>query len=203
MIWIISLKADRICLVTRSDTLYDTEDQREVRKLGSSSNNSEGEKIMNTYTKAMHPKKEAHRTSRNNLYHNTAMVMIILTLVTMAALAVYIANRPVVAAENNLPVPYSNALEMQYAQPWLKAQNKPVVEYSNALEMQYAQPWLKAQDKPVVEYSNALEMQYAQPWLDKAELAIAVTGNGQERIPLNCSSSIEMLYACKSGYHQP
>ena len=135
---------------------------------------------MNTYTKAMHPKKEAHRTSRNNLYHNTAMVMIILTLVTMAALAVYIANRPVVAAENNLPVPYSNALEMQYAQPWLKAQNKPVVEYS-----------------------NALEMQYAQPWLDKAELAIAVTGNGQEWIPLNCSSSIEMLYACKSGYHQP
>jgi hypothetical protein len=135
---------------------------------------------MNTYTNAMHPKKKAHRTARNNLFHNRAIVMIILTLVTMAAIAVYIANRPVVAAENNPSVPYSNALEMQYAQPWLKAQNKPVVAYS-----------------------NALEMQYAQPWLDKAELAIVVTGNAQERIPLNCSSSVEMLYACKYGYRQP
>jgi hypothetical protein len=106
--------------------------------------------------------------------------MIMLTLVATAAIAIYIANRPVVAAENNPPILYSNALEMQYAQPWLKAQNKPVVAYS-----------------------NALEMQYAQPWLDKAELAIVVTGNGEERIPLNCSGSIEMLYACKYGYRQP
>ena len=135
---------------------------------------------MNTYTNAMHPKKGAHRTARNNLYHNMAIVTIILTLVTMTALAVYIANRPVGAAEK-----------------------KPPVSYGNALEMQYAQPWLKAQNKPVVAYSNALEMQYAQPWLDKAESAITVTGNRQEQIPLNCSSNLEMLYACKYGYRQP
>jgi hypothetical protein len=174
----------------------------------------------------MHPKKEGHRTARNTLFHNTAVMTVILTLVAVAAIALYTANRPVVAAENNPAVPYSNALEMQYAQPWLEAQNRPVVTYGNALELQYAQPWLEAQNKPVVAYSNALEMQYAQPWLEaqnkrvvtygnalelqyaqpwlnKAELPIVVTGNAQAQIPLNCSSSIEMLYACKYGYGHP
>lgn len=135
---------------------------------------------MNTFTNAMHPKKEAHRTARNHLFQNTAIVTIILTLVTTVAIAAYIANRPVVAAENNSAVPYSNALEMQYARPWLEAQNKPVVGYG-----------------------NALELKYAQPWLDKAKLPIVATGNAQEKIPLNCSSSIEMLYACKYGYAHP
>lgn len=158
---------------------------------------------MNTFTNAMHPKKEAHRTARNHLFQNTAIVTIILTLVTTVAIAAYIANRPVVAAENNSAVPYSNALEMQYARPWLEAQNKPTVAYSNALELQYARPWLEVQNKPVVGYGNALELKYAQPWLDKAKLPIVVTGNAQEKIPLNCSSSIEMLYACKYGYGLP
>ena len=158
---------------------------------------------MNTYTNAMHPKKESHRTARNTLLHNTAIVTVILTLFTTVAIALYIANRPVVAAENNLAVPYSNALEMQYAQPWLEAQNKPVVTHGDALEMQYAQPWLEAQNKPIVTFGNALEFQYAQPWLDKAERPIVVTGNAQGQIPVNCSSSIEMLYACKYGYGLP
>jgi hypothetical protein len=178
---------------------------------------------MNTFTNAMHPRKESHRTARNTLFQNPAIVTIILTLVTTAAIAIFIANRPVVAAENNLAVPYSNALELQYAQPWLEAQNKsiaaygnalelqyaqpwlnaenkPAVAYGNALELQYARPWLQPQNKPIIEFGNALELQYAQPWLDKAKLPIMVTGNTQEQIPLNCSSSIEMLYACKYGF---
>jgi hypothetical protein len=135
---------------------------------------------MNTYTNAMHPKKEGHRTTRNNLFHNTAVVTIILVLVSTVAIAVYIRSQPAVAAENNLAVPYSNALEMQYARPWLEAQNKPVAAYS-----------------------NALELQYAQPWLDKAGRLIAVTGNAQKQVSLNCSSSMELLYACKYGYGLP
>jgi len=126
---------------------------------------------MNTHSNAMQPGKKVHRTARN-----TAIITVILTLVIAAAMAFFIANRPVVAVENNPAVPYSNALEMGYARPWLVTQNKPVVAHS-----------------------NALEMQYAQPWLDKAKMSIAVTGNTLEQISLNCSSSLEMLYACKYG----
>jgi len=153
---------------------------------------------MNTYTNAMHPEKKAHRTARNPLFANIAILTVILTLVV-----VYIASRSTVAAENNLAVPYGNALEMQYARPWLEAQNKPGVTYGNALELQYARPWLEAQNKPVVTYGNALEYQYAQPWLDKADRSIVVAGNAEEQLRLNCSSSIEMLYACKYGYSHP
>ena len=154
---------------------------------------------MNTHTNAIHPQKKAHRTIRNNLFHNTAIMTIILALVTAAAIALYTANRPVVA-ENSPAVLYSNALEMQYAQPWLEAQNKPVIAYNNALELQYAQPWLEARNKPVVAYSNALEMQYAQPWLPETKLTISVTGS---KTPLDCHSNLEMLYACKYGYGRP
>lgn len=178
---------------------------------------------MNTYTNVIHPKKEAHRTASNSLLHNTAIVTILLVLVTTVAIAVYIASRQAVATENGLAVPYSNALEMQYARPWLEARDRPVVAYSNALELQYAQPWLDAQNKSVAVYSNALEMQYAQPWIDaqnkpsvtfgnalemlyaqpwleKVERPIVVAGNAQE---INCSSSMEMLYACRAGYGLP
>ena len=123
---------------------------------------------MNTYSNAIHPEKQVDRTSRNHLFSNVTIIAVILTLVTAAAVAVYISNRPVAAAENDQAVAYSNALELQYARPWLEARNKPVVAYG-----------------------NALEMQYAQPWLDKAGL------------PISCSSSMEMLYACKFGYGQP
>jgi hypothetical protein len=208
--------------------------------------NSKKENLMNTYTDAMNPKQEAHQASRTSLFSHPAILAIIVTLVITVAIGVFIANRSAVAAEDARAVPYSNALEMQYArpwleahnrpvsaysnalelqyaQPWMEAQNKPVVAYSNALELQYAQPWIEAQNKtvvaysnalelryaqpwldarnkPVVAYSNALELQYAQPWLDQAELLIAVTGNAKE---LNCSNSIEMLYACKFGFGLP
>jgi len=181
---------------------------------------------MNTYTDTMQPKKEADRTTRTNLFQNPAIVTIILTLVAAIAVAVFITNRPVGAAKNNPAVPYSNALEMQYARPWLESQNKPVVTYGNALELQYArpwldaennpittfgnalelkyaQPWLEVQKRPIVTYGHALEFQYAQPWLDKAERPIAVTGNAQGQTLLNCSSNMEMLYACKYGFGQP
>ena len=131
---------------------------------------------MNTYTKTMHPEKKAPQVARNHLFPNLALLTILLTLVAAAATVIFIANRPAVAAEDNRAVPYSNALELQYARPWLEAQNKPVVAYS-----------------------NALELQYARPWLDKAEQSMAA----QKQTPLNCSSSMEMLYACKYGSGLP
>jgi hypothetical protein len=135
---------------------------------------------MNTYTNSTHPKKKIYRTVGNGLFHNPPLMTIVLALVMFVAFAVYAANRATVVGQNDPAVPYSNALELQYARPWLDAQNKPVVAYG-----------------------NALELQYARPWLDKAGRPAVVVGNAQEQIPLNCSSSIEMLYACKYGYAHP
>ena len=118
--------------------------------------------------------RKGYRTARNNQFQNTAIVMVILTLVTAAAIAIYIANRPVAAAESNPSVPYSNALEMQYARPWLEAQNKPVVSYGNALELEMPNPgWIKRNDPSwslamhrgtdstqlLQQYGNALRLQ--------------------------------------------
>src|SRR5215216_3784088 len=153
------------------------------------------EKLMNTYTNSTQPKKKIYRTAGNKLFHNSPLMTIVLALVMFAAFAVYAANRATVVAPHDPAVPYSNALEMQYAKPWLTAQNKAVAPYSNALELQYAQPWLDAQEKPMIVYGNALELQYAQRW----QTPIVVTGNDQEQIAPNCQSSIEMLYACKYG----
>lgn len=147
---------------------------------------------MSTFTNTMQPEKKVAPSARNSIFRTAAILTVIFVVATAAAIGIFLANRSTAAAENNVAVPYSNALELQYAQPWLEAQNKPVVTYSNALEMQYARPWLEAQNKSVVEYSNALEMQYARPWLD-----------AQEKFPLNCSSSLEMFYACKYGYGLP
>jgi hypothetical protein len=139
--------------------------------------NSQKEYLMNTYTNAVHPEEKADRTAHKNISHNAVIMTIVLALITVAAIAIYTANRSVIAANN------------------------PAVEYGNALEMQYARPWLEAQNKPVIEYGNALELQYAQPWLDKAKLSIAVTGSAQSQ--LDCGSSLEMFYACKYGYARP
>src|ERR1700752_2407260 len=110
---------------------------------------------MNTYTNSMHPKKVVSQTTRNRLFQNTAGMTVALALVIVAATAIYLANQPV-AASNNRSVTYGNALEMQYARPWLDAQNKPVVSFGNALELQYAQPWIDAQNKSAVKFGNAL-----------------------------------------------
>jgi hypothetical protein len=144
---------------------------------GHGQTNSKKENIMNTYTNAMHPKKKVHRTTRNNLFNNAAIIAVGLALVIVAAIAVNMANRPAVVAENNRALPYGNSLEMQYAQPWLNAQGKPVLAYGNALEAQYAQPWLQG-----------------------TNLSILVTGS---ETSLDCHSSLETLYACKYGYGHP
>ena len=115
---------------------------------------------MNTYTNSMHPKKVVSQTTRNRLFQNTASMTVALALVVVAVTAIYLANLPV-AATNSPSVTYSNALEMQYARPWLDAQNKPVVSFGNALELQYARPWIDAQNKPIVAFGDALELQYA------------------------------------------
>ena len=141
---------------------------------------------MNTFTNSMHPKKVASQASRNRPFQNMSGLIIVLALVIVAVTAIYQANR-LVAAENKPAIAYSNALEMQYAQPWIDVQNKPVVAFGNALELQYAQPWIDAQNKPAISFGNALELQYAQPWLDAQESQ------------LNCHSSLEMMYACQYG----
>lgn len=125
---------------------------------------------MNTYAKPI------HRSVRNIQSRNTVIIAIVLALVTLAASVIYIANRSVVGAVSNSAVAYSNAMEMQYAQPWLTAHNKPVT------------------------YSNALELQYAQPWLQNIGQSIRISGG---KISIPCQSSLEMLYACRYGYGQP
>jgi hypothetical protein len=142
---------------------------------------------MNTHTNVLRPNNKFHQTTRNNLSRSTAVAAIVLALITVAAIAIYRTNQPVVIAASNPAVAYSNALEMQYAQPWLAVRNKPVVTFSNALELHYAQSWLTAHSKPIIEFGNTLELQYARPWLGKADLKA------------NCSKSMEMLYACKYG----
>ena len=117
---------------------------------------------MNTYTNSIQPKKKIHQTAGNKSLHSSAIATFALILVIGAAIAVYMGNRPTVAAPNNPAVPFSNALEMQYAQPWLDAQNKPVVAYGNALELQYAQSWLdKAEEQIALDCHSSLEMFYA------------------------------------------
>jgi hypothetical protein len=141
--------------------------------------NSQKEYLMNTYTNAVRPEEKADRTTHKNSSRTMAIMAFALALVILSIIATYTANRPIVG-ENNLAVPYSNALELQYARPWLEAQNKPAVEYG-----------------------NALEMQYAQPWLDQAQQLIAVTGSVQEQNALDCGSSLEMFYGCKYGDGRP
>jgi len=133
---------------------------------------------MNTYTNSTHPRKKIYRTAGNELLHNSPLMLIILALVLFVAFALYAANRAPVVGQSDPARPYSNALEMQYARPWLTAQSKPAAPYSNAMELQYAQPWLDAQKKLIV-----------------------VTGN-PEAAP-DCQSSMEMLYACKYGTGRP
>ena len=115
---------------------------------------------MNTYTNSMHPKKAVSQASRNRLFQNAVSITVALALVIVAVTAIYLANLPV-AATNSPSVTYGNALELQYAQPWLNAQNKSVVTYGNALEWQYARPWLEAQQQILLNCHSSLEMLYA------------------------------------------
>jgi hypothetical protein len=169
---------------------------------------------MSTHTNVIRPESKINRNTRNNIW---TIVTVALVLVTAVAITSAVTSQQV--AETSPAVAYSNALELQYAQPWIDAQNKSAVAFGNALEMQYAQPFIDAQNRPAVAYSNslemqyaqpwlvteseavaygnALEMQYAQPWIQNADLSIAVTGG------LDCHSSLEMLYACQAQNVRP
>ena len=101
--------------------------------------------------------------------HRFAFIVIGVVALTLAA-AIYL-NLPKASTNEAVgaiapSVPYSHALEMQYAQPWLNAMNRVTVTYGNAMAMQYAQPWLDAMKKTNVTCGNSMEMQYAKPWLD-------------------------------------
>ena len=123
---------------------------------------------MSTHTNVIRPESKFDR--------NTVLTVVIVALVLAAAivLGVTVINQPVAVAESS-----------------------PAVSYSNALEMQYAQPFIDAQNKPVAAYGNALEMQYAQPWIQNTDLFIAVTGG------LACHSNLEILHACNAKYGRP
>jgi len=129
---------------------------------------------MNTYTNVVHPKKKVDQTTR---IKSVTIIVVVLALIAVAAVTAYLTYQPVIVAKNTSPIPFSHALEMQYAQPWLDTQNTPVITYG-----------------------NALELQYAQPWLQKAKLSIAATGR---ELPIDCNVNLEMLYACKYGYSRP
>jgi hypothetical protein len=93
-------------------------------------------------------------------------------------------------------VPYSDALAMQYAQPWLDKQAveaAPAVRYSNALEMQYAQPWLDAQKSDSgIQYGNGMALFYA-------------LRNGYRPAPAapSCNDRADWLYACQNSSWRP
>ena len=115
------------------------------------------------------------------------------TLVALTAVAVMVAivltptdGNPFTGMEDTVVASYSNALEMQYAHPWIESQNNVAIPYSKALEMQYAQSWLNAQKLAAVRYGNALEMQYAQPWLDA-------------QYSTDCHSRLDLVYTCQYG----
>jgi hypothetical protein len=89
------------------------------------------------------------------------IILIVTATILVIALAFVVAGQAPAREEaaNTTPataIVYSNALAMQYAQPYLKVQS-PVV--ASALELQYAQPWITGES---VQYGNALELQYAE-----------------------------------------
>lgn len=93
-------------------------------------------------------------------------VLIVIATILVLALAFVVAGQAPARDEAADAAPvsaivYSDALAMQYAQPYLNAQGSAVA-FNNALELQYAQPYLKVQS-PVA--ATALELQYAQPHL--------------------------------------
>ena len=149
---------------------------------------------MSTHTNTIRPENKIDHTTRNTLL---IIITVLLVLVAAIAITSVVTSQPV--AGTSPEVAYSNALEMQYAQPWLATENEAVV-YSNALEMQYAQSWIEDQNRLVTSFSNALELQYAQPWLEEAGLLIPVTGAENAS---DCHSSLEMFYACQYGNVRP
>ena len=123
----------------------------------------------------------------------TGIILIVALVIWLATLQAKTSD--LASAGNVITIPYSNALEMQYTQPWLdKQQNAtaPAVQYSNALALQYAQPWLDKQSvdtAPSVTYSGALALFYARPWLEAQQTK-------------NCNGRLDFMYACQYGNWQ-
>jgi hypothetical protein len=180
---------------------------------GSKISHSKRRKLMNTPTHSTHTKgtrpAKAFQASPQRL---VTFLLVGLTLVLFLAVDLIAtltnSNRTTGTEEKPVAVSYSNALEMQYAQPWLDTQNKGTIPFSNAIEVQYAQPWLDAQNKAAIPFSNALEMQYAQPWLDAQDKAAIPYGNALEmqyakpwldaQKLLDCHSRLDLFYACQN-----
>jgi hypothetical protein len=75
----------------------------------------------------------------------TGVILIVALVIWLATLQAK--SSDLASASNVTTVPYSSALEMQYAQPWLDKQSVeavPSAAYSEALALFYAQPWLEA-----------------------------------------------------------
>lgn len=127
-----------------------------------------------------------HEKNGNNRIFHVARVL--LTGVILFTITTYLSKEGrTLEVNRDEVVVYGDALEMQYARPWIdrdEAAASPAVPFSDALAMQYAQPWRDA--VPVV-YGDALAMQYAQPWL-KAE------------VTKSCFGRLDMIYACQNGY---
>lgn len=163
----------------------------------------------------------SHQPNRRN--HLALFGISIFLLATLVVTLVTVQSRNSYAAKNATltPVVYSDALAMQYAQPWLdKAKAAvPIIRYSDALERQYAQPWLdkqKVEAAPLIPYSNALEMQYAQPWLNKQGVQTGSTFSYNDFLALfyaqpwldkqqsrSCNGRLDEMYACQYGNWQP
>ena len=130
---------------------------------------------MSAHKNADHPGNKIDRTTSNNLL---AIITMLLVLITVAAITIVLTVQPTVITGSILDVPYSNAMEMLYAQPFINSQNNSVAAYG-----------------------NALEMQYAQPWIHETDMYIAVTGVGEPSFA--CHSNLETLHACNAKYGHP
>ena len=136
-------------------------------------------------------------TSRHSNHHNRNVLFVIgiAVIIGLAMMLVTLQpkNQSTAISSNVETIAYNNALEMQYAQPWLNAQSvkiAPAVQYTDALAMQYAQPWLDAQSidaTSAVKYTDSLAMQYAQPWLDAQSIDATST--------VQYTNALEMQYA--------
>lgn len=131
--------------------------------------------------------------NKRELLFVTGVILIVALVIWLATLQAKSSDRA--SASNVTTVLYSNALAMQYAQPWLDKQAAaaaPVVQFSDALAMQYAQPWLDKQSVeavPSAAYSEALALFYAQPWLEAQQTK-------------SCNGRLDAMYACQYGNWQ-
>jgi len=156
---------------------------------------------------------DAQITTHQPNYHTRELLIVagILFVIGLAVAVLTIQSRNSNAARSSSfveTVPYSDALALEYAQPYLEAEvgtSGATTTFSNALAMQYAQPYLKP--AAVAEYSDALAMQYAQPYLDAVgasvpfsdALALQYARPWMEAQAPNCNGRLDEMYACQNS----